>query len=78
VGRFFAILGISLLAVPLGAGIGAGIGAAIVEVFDVSCFEGYCGYVVFLECMPLGAFAGLIGAIALGLYVSRPRPTDSA
>jgi hypothetical protein len=76
--RFFTIFGMCLLGIPLGAAIGAGIGAIVVTVFDVTCFEGYCGYVVFLEFMPLGAFLGLIGAIVLGIYVTRPRSTDAA
>ena len=58
----------------LGAFIGdaLGVGASLLwtNVFQISCFEGYCGMLVFFSFMPLGAIlGGLAGAV---LFVVLP------
>jgi hypothetical protein len=66
VGLFFGVI--------LGGAIGVGVGLAWTKVFDTSCFEGYCGMLVFLAFMPLGmALGGLAGAAAPGHAALRDR-----
>lgn len=49
----------TVLGAAVGAGIGLFIGQVYVELFQVSCFEGYCGLLVVTCFLPAG---GLIGA----------------
>jgi hypothetical protein len=64
VGLFFGAI--------LGGTIGVVAGLAWTQVFNTSCFEGYCGMLVFLAFMPVGmALGGLAGAAALGHAASR-------
>lgn len=55
----------TLIGVALGALVGAAIGFVIGEVaidlFDVSCFEGACGYLVVFVYVPLGVLIGAGG-----------------
>jgi hypothetical protein len=44
------------------------LGSLSVELFNISCFEGFCGYVVGFCFLPLGLF---LGAAAGGLFVYR-------
>jgi hypothetical protein len=67
-----------LLGLILGGGagvlLGGGLGLIWISVFQTSCFEGLCGYVVFysgLFGLPLGA---VIGAVGLGYIASRRKP----
>ena len=69
----FAILGLALGAAG-GAVLGFLIGMLLVDVFDVSCFEGACGYFavsIGLIGFLIGAIGGLVGGILLG---RRPKP----
>ncbi len=65
--------GLVLLGVGLGAVIGAtagiGLGLASVELFDISCFEGYCGFVVGFCFLPTGLLLGAIGGGGLFWYL---------
>lgn len=66
IGLFFGTL--------FGAAIGVAAGLIWTEVFHTSCFEGYCGTLVFLTFMPIGAIAGgLVGAVLLGRAAARTR-----
>jgi hypothetical protein len=52
-----------ILGAIIGAMLGVGVGLLWVKVFQTSCFEGYCGMLVFFSFMPIGAMlGGLIGA----------------
>jgi hypothetical protein len=60
-----------------GGMIGVGLGLIWTGVFRTSCFEGYCGMLVFFAFMPTGIFiGGLIGALALGYFGSRDRAEE--
>lgn len=62
-----AILGF-LLGAIVGATLAVGIGLAWTSLANTSCFEGYCGYVVFTTFAPIGALVGAIsGAVWLVL-----------
>ena len=53
-----------------------GLGLIWAGVFRTSCFEGYCGMLVFLTFMPIGiVLGGVIGALTLGYFGARD-PTD--
>ncbi|NJN80992.1 MAG: hypothetical protein HC802_01015 [Caldilineaceae bacterium] len=52
----------------LGAAVGIALGLAYVELFDVSCFEGYCGFLVAFAYGPIGM---LIGAVTIGIFAFR-------
>ncbi|HTV70289.1 MAG TPA: hypothetical protein VMF90_17315 [Rhizobiaceae bacterium] len=61
----FAVLGL-IVGGALGFGVGLGAGILIVEVTDMSCFEGACGFFAFflgLGGVLVGAVAGLIFAL---------------
>ena len=65
-----------ILGALAGAMIGVGLGLIWAGVFRTSCFEGYCGMLVFLTFMPIGiVLGGLIGALTLGYFGARD-PTD--
>lgn len=53
------ILGLIIGAI-FGGLVGLLLGELAVELFEISCFEGYCGYVVALYIL-LGGFIGIIG-----------------
>ena len=56
----------------LGAALGVGAGFLWTTLLHTSCFEGYCGMLVFFTFMPIGAILGaIVGAIALVL-VAQP------
>lgn len=56
----------------VGGALGVGAGLAWTNVFHTSCFEGYCGMLVFFTFMPIGAIAGgVAGAVALGYLGAR-------
>jgi hypothetical protein len=58
-----------------GGVIGVGLGLIWTNVFHTSSFEGYSGMLVFYTFMPIGIIAGaLIGAVGLGVLVSRADP----
>jgi hypothetical protein len=58
----------------LGAVVGVGVGLAYTNLAGTSCFEGYCGMLVFITFMPAGAFlGGLSGAICLGWMAAHTR-----
>lgn len=65
-----------VLGVFVGGALGVGAGLLWTSVFQTSCFEGYCGMLVFFTFMPLGAIlGGLVGAVLLVLLASQaPRP----
>lgn len=58
-----SVLGV-ILGGALGAAAGIGIGTVLVEILDISCFEGGCGYFTVL----IGLLGLLIGAIAGGVF----------
>jgi hypothetical protein len=59
-----------------GGMIGVGLGLIWTGAFRTSCFEGYCGSLVFFTFMPIGIIGGgLIGALALGYFGTRD-PAD--
>ena len=60
---FMTLLGVGLGAV-IGTLIGLGVGTLAVDFFDVSCFEGACGYAVVFLYAPVGL---LIGAVLGGI-----------
>lgn len=52
--------------------IGTGLGLIWTSIFQTSCFEGYCGMLVFYAFMPIGVIGGgLIGAVVLGYFAAR-------
>jgi hypothetical protein len=56
----------------VGAALGVGAGFLWTNVFETSCFEGYCSMLVFFTFLPLGAIAGgLAGAIGLALLAGQ-------
>ena len=61
------------LGAPVGLVAGVVIGVIANQVFDVSCFEGYCAYLVVLTYAPLGLIFGALAGIALGLYLGRKK-----
>jgi hypothetical protein len=57
----------------IGAALGVGIGLAWTDVMHTSCFEGYCGMLVFFAFMPIGALlGGVAGAAWLAWLGGRP------
>ncbi|MCK6629866.1 MAG: hypothetical protein L6R45_32415 [Anaerolineae bacterium] len=61
-------LGGAALGAVAGAVAGIFLGVLSVELFDISCFEGYCGFVVGFCFLPLGL---LLGATAGGVFFYR-------
>lgn len=63
---FLGLIGF-LMGALLGAAIGAGAGLLWTSLAGTSCFEGYCGMLVFTAFMPVGLFiGGILGAILIG------------
>ena len=69
----------------VGGAFGVGAGLLWTNVFHTSCFEGYCGMLVFFSFMPIGAIlGGLAGSVLLVVLANnqpqRPRvdSTDAA
>jgi len=62
----------------VGGALGVGAGLLWTEIFHTSCFEGYCGMLVFFTFMPIGAIVGgAAGALALACLAGRgPRPSS--
>jgi hypothetical protein len=53
----------------VGGLLGIGAGFLWTNLFQTSCFEGYCGMLVFFTFMPIGAIlGGLAGAVTLGYF----------
>jgi hypothetical protein len=68
---FLAVVGF-LLGAILGAALGVGAGLLWTNLAGTSCFEGYCGLLVFTAFMPVGLIlGGLLGAIGLGRIAAR-------
>lgn len=61
-------LGGAALGAIAGAVAGILLGLLSVELFDISCFEGYCGFVVGFCFLPLGL---LLGAAVGGVFFYR-------
>lgn len=61
-------LGGAALGAVVGTVAGILLGLLSVELFDISCFEGYCGFVVGFCFLPLGL---LLGAAAGGFVFYR-------
>jgi hypothetical protein len=62
-----------VLGALIGAALGVGIGLGWTNLMETSCFEGYCGMLVFFTFMPIGALlGGLAGAILLARLGGRP------
>jgi hypothetical protein len=56
----------------VGGALGVGAGLLWTEIFHTSCFEGYCGMLVFFAFMPIGAIVGgAAGALALACLAGR-------
>lgn len=66
--RWLLPLGGAALGAIAGAVAGILLGVLSVELFDISCFEGYCGFVVGFCFLPLGL---LLGAVAGGVFFYR-------
>jgi hypothetical protein len=65
-----------VLGALVGAALALGAGLVWINVFETSCFEGYCGMLVFFTFLPIGAIlGGLVGAIA-SVWLARPGPRD--
>jgi hypothetical protein len=76
IGCLMKIFLLGLLGLVLGAIAGGAIGLVLgliwTSVFHTSCFEGYCGMLVFFTFMPIGLFLGaLVGGIGFGIVVAR-------
>lgn len=71
-----------VLGVFVGGALGVGAGLLWTSVFQTSCFEGYCGMLVFFSFMPLGAilggFTGAVLLVVLANQTSRPPATTVA
>jgi hypothetical protein len=71
-----------VLGVFVGGALGVGAGMLWTTVFQTSCFEGYCGMLVFFSFMPIGAIlGGLAGSVLLVVLTnqtSRPPATAGA
>ena len=66
-----------VLGALVGAALGVGVGLLWTYLFHTSCFEGYCGMLVFFSFMPIGAILGAIaGATALFVLAGRG-PSES-
>ena len=72
------LVGIGLvLGAIVGAIAGVALGYAWTKAFDTSCFEGYCGMLVFFTFMPIGALAGAgLGAVGFAMLGSRKPNSD--
>jgi hypothetical protein len=67
----FAVLGLFLGAL-LGGALGVGAGLLWTTIFKTTCFEGYCGMLVFFGFMPGGALlGGLFGGAAFATWAYR-------
>jgi hypothetical protein len=65
-----------VLGALIGAALGLGIGFDWIDLIQTSCFEGYCGMLVFFTFVPIGAIGGgLAGAIAPGSF-DEPQSLD--
>lgn len=71
-----AILGFVLGAI-VGGTIAIGIGLAWINLARTSCFEGYCGYVVFTTFAPIGALLGAISGAAWLVRLGKRRAARS-
>ena len=61
-----------VLGALVGGAVGVGVGLAWTDLVETSCFEGYCGMLVFFGFMPIGAILGGIGgAIWLAVLAGR-------
>ena len=61
-----------VLGAILGGAFGIGVGLAWTNLVQTSCFEGYCGMLVFFAFMPIGAIlGGAVGAIWLAVATGR-------
>jgi len=69
------IVGLALLGLVFGliagAAIGVGLGLIWTTVLQTSCFEGYCGMLVFFTFMPIGS---ILGGLAGAFFSARRRP----
>jgi hypothetical protein len=67
---------LALFGMGLGAVIGGAIGIAAgfvwTSVLHTSCFEGYCGMLIFFTFGPIGALSGAGLALILALRLSKP------
>jgi len=67
----FALLGFVIGGV-VGGALGVGVGLTWIQLFNTSCFEGYCEMLVFLAFMPIGFLIGAIGgAVWFGVLAGR-------
>ena len=61
-----------VLGALIGAALGVGIGFGWIDLMQTSCFEGYCGMLVFFTFMPIGIIVGaVLGAAGLVYLASR-------
>jgi ABC-type Fe3+-siderophore transport system permease subunit len=68
-----------ILGALAGAALGVGLGLLWTTALHTSCFEGYCGMLVFFTFMPIGAILGaVVGAIALAMLARREPSSPSA
>lgn len=65
-----------VLGAVVGGAAGVGVGLAWTGFVETSCFEGYCGMLVFFAFMPIGALVGgALGAILLAVAAGRRAKT---
>ena len=63
----------------LGGALGVGVGLAWTDLVETSCFEGYCGMLVFFAFMPIGAIlGGILGAIWLAVVAGGRAKTPAS
>ena len=68
-----------VLGAVVGGAAGVGVGLAWTNLVQTSCFEGYCGMLVFFAFMPIGSLAGgALGAICLAVAAGRRRKTPAS
>ncbi len=61
-----------------GAALGVGVGLTWTSLVQTSCFEGYCGMLVFFAFMPIGAILGAIAGAAAFAWLARRPPSAPA
>ncbi|MBV8474024.1 MAG: hypothetical protein JO107_06400 [Hyphomicrobiales bacterium] len=65
-----------VLGALIGAALGVGAGLIWTNLMQTSCFEGYCGMLVFFTFMPIGAMFGAVaGAVAIA-WLARGLPSN--